>query len=84
VGGQGRQQTIGKSELAEASATPSIDERCFSFHRRAARDRIPDIRTLADEIAAWRADKQKEPHEADWQFTAADGRIKLKRLYSTL
>jgi uncharacterized small protein (DUF1192 family) len=46
--------------------------------------RIPNMRTLADEIAAWHADRNKNHTKADWQFTTASARIKLKRLYPAL
>jgi DDE superfamily endonuclease len=46
--------------------------------------RIPDKPTLADEIAAWQADRNKNHAKADWQFTTANARIKLKRLYPAL
>ena len=43
--------------------------------------RIPDKQTLTSEIAAWQANRNKHNAKADWQFTTADARIKLKRLY---
>lgn len=43
--------------------------------------RIPDKQTLTSEIAAWEADRNKHHAKADWQFTTADARVKLKRLY---
>ena len=43
--------------------------------------RIPDKQTLIDEVAAWEDDRNKNHTKADWQFTTADARIKLKRLY---
>jgi hypothetical protein len=43
--------------------------------------RIPDKQTLIDEVAAWEADRNKHHTKADWQFTTADARVKLKRLY---
>jgi hypothetical protein len=46
--------------------------------------RIPDKQTLIEEVAAWEADRNKNHKKADWQFTTADARIKLKRLYPTL
>jgi uncharacterized small protein (DUF1192 family) len=46
--------------------------------------RILDKQTLTDEIAAWERDRNKKHAKADWQFTTADARIKLKRLYPTL
>jgi hypothetical protein len=43
--------------------------------------RIPDKQTLVDEVSAWEADRNKHHTLADWQFTTADARIKLKHLY---
>jgi len=43
--------------------------------------RIPDKQTLAKEIEAWQSNRNKNNAKADWQFTTADARIKLKRLY---
>ena len=46
--------------------------------------RIPDKQTLIEEVAAWEDDRNKNHAKADWQFTTANARIKLKRLYPTL
>jgi hypothetical protein len=46
--------------------------------------RIADKQTLIEEVAAWEDDRNKNHAKADWQFTTADARIKLKRLYPTL
>jgi hypothetical protein len=46
--------------------------------------RIPEKQTLIEEVAAWEDDRNKNHTKADWQFTTADARIKLKRLYPTL
>ena len=43
--------------------------------------RIPDKPKLIKEVAAWQQNRNKHHAKADWQFTAADARIKLKRLY---
>ena len=43
--------------------------------------RIPDKQTLSREVAAWQASRNKHQTKADWRFTTADARIKLKRLY---
>jgi hypothetical protein len=42
------------------------------------------MRTLADEIAAWHAHRNNKHTKADWQFTTASARVKLKRLYPAL
>jgi hypothetical protein len=46
--------------------------------------RIPDIGTLRREVAAWEADRNAAVVTVDWQFTTADARTRLKRLYPTL
>jgi hypothetical protein len=46
--------------------------------------RIQDKQTLTDEVAAWERSRNREHAKADWQFTAADARVRLKRLYPSL
>jgi hypothetical protein len=46
--------------------------------------RIPDKQTLIGEIAAWEARRNRHHTKADWQFTNADARVKLKRLHHAL
>ena len=46
--------------------------------------RIPDQRVLKDEVEAWEADRNRKHASADWQFTTADARVKLRRLYPAL
>jgi hypothetical protein len=43
--------------------------------------RIADKQILTEEVAAWEDCRNKKNAKADWQFTNADARIKLKRLY---
>jgi hypothetical protein len=43
--------------------------------------RIPDIETLNQELKAWHTRRNRTQKGVDWQFTTADARIKLKRLY---
>ena len=43
--------------------------------------RIPDKPKLIAEVAAWQKSAINARAKADWQFTTADARIKLKRLY---
>lgn len=43
--------------------------------------RIPDKEILRREVAAWEEQRNQEFRRVDWQFTAADARVKLKRLY---
>ena len=46
--------------------------------------RIPDQRVLKDEVEAWEADRNRKHAKANWQFTTADARVKLRRLYPAL
>jgi uncharacterized small protein (DUF1192 family) len=46
--------------------------------------RIPDQGVLKEEVEAWEADRNRKHAKADWQFTTADARGKLKRLYPAL
>jgi hypothetical protein len=39
---------------------------------------------LIEEIAAWQGVRNKRHTKADWQFTAADARVRLKRLYPAI
>jgi DDE superfamily endonuclease len=46
--------------------------------------RIPDQQVLKVEVEAWEADRNSKHARADWQFTTADARVKLRRLYPAL
>jgi hypothetical protein len=46
--------------------------------------RIADKQTLIEEIAAWENDRNAKHTKANWHFTTADARIKLKRLYPSI
>lgn len=46
--------------------------------------RIPDRTALDAEVTAWAADRNTAATTVRWQFTAADARIKLHRLYPIL
>lgn len=46
--------------------------------------RISDMATIQTEVAAWEADRNNSSRNINWQFTTADARIKLKRLYPQL
>jgi hypothetical protein len=43
--------------------------------------RIPDKQTLINEVDVWEECRNRRHAKADWQFTTADARVKLKRLY---
>lgn len=46
--------------------------------------RIPDLDALRREVAAWELDRNAAMVRVDWQFTTADARVRLKRLYPVL
>ena len=46
--------------------------------------RIPNKLTLVEEVAAWEHSRNKKHVKADWHFTTADARVKLKRLYPAI
>jgi hypothetical protein len=43
--------------------------------------RIPDQQTLKRHVAVWEAERNQHAVKANWRFTTADARIKLKKLY---
>jgi hypothetical protein len=49
--------------------------------RQCLNRRMPDKETLIAEIAAWEAQRNQAGPAINWQFTTADARIKLRRLY---
>lgn len=46
--------------------------------------RVPDATALARHVAAVERDRNRAGKGCDWQFTAADARVKLKRLYPSI
>ncbi len=46
--------------------------------------RQPQLPGLAQEVAVWERQRTATAVRVDWQFTTADARIKLKRLYPVL
>jgi DDE superfamily endonuclease len=46
--------------------------------------RIPDADALTTEVAAWRSRRNTHNAKANWHFTTADARVKLKSLYPAL
>jgi hypothetical protein len=46
--------------------------------------RIPDHLTLTTEVGTWEINRNEVECTVDWQFTTADARIKLKRLYPVI
>ena len=46
--------------------------------------RIPDKDTLESEVAAWERSRNEQRATVNWQFSTADARLKLKRLYPAI
>jgi DDE superfamily endonuclease len=46
--------------------------------------RISNKPTLVEEVAAWEDSRNNKHVKADWHFTTADARVKLKRLYPAI
>jgi hypothetical protein len=46
--------------------------------------RVCNIDTLAKEASAWERERNAKQVKIDWQFTSADARIKLRRLYPVI
>ena len=49
--------------------------------RQCLNQRIPTVQKLQKEVKAWVNRRNKRDKTVDWQFTTADARIRLKRLY---
>jgi hypothetical protein len=52
--------------------------------RQCLGDRMEDKPTLSQQVATWTASRNKKHCCVDWQFTTADARVKLKRLYPSV
>ena len=46
--------------------------------------RLADKATVQKEVAAWQRQRNRRCGTVDWQFSTADARIKLKRLYPSI
>jgi hypothetical protein len=52
--------------------------------RQCLDERMEDKPMLKRQVAAWEAKRNQKHCRVDWQFTAADARVKLKRLYPSI
>jgi DDE superfamily endonuclease len=52
--------------------------------RQCLDQRIDSREQLTRDVLAWEQPRNRQPTRVDWQFTTADARIKLKRLYPVL
>jgi hypothetical protein len=55
-----------------------------ALSRQCIEGRIPDVLMLKRLVRAWEKDRSHRMIKIDWQFTTADARIKLRRLYPKL
>lgn len=52
--------------------------------RQCLGERMEDKPMLKREVAAWQAKRNQKHCRTDWHFTAADARVRLKRLYPSI
>jgi hypothetical protein len=45
---------------------------------------IDSVEEITQEVKAWQEDRNNKNNKINWQFTTADARIKLKRLYPSI
>jgi len=55
-----------------------------ALSRQCTEGRVPDLPSLKTLVSAWAEDRCNRAIKIDWQFTTADARIKLRRLYPKL
>lgn len=51
------------------------------LNRTGLSDRVPSMQQMRRETTAWCQRRNNDAGKIDWQFTAEDARVKLKRLY---
>lgn len=49
--------------------------------RQCLAERIPELETMRRKVDAWNKARNTRQTKVNWQFTTADARVKLKRLY---
>ncbi len=49
--------------------------------RQCLATRLPTEAAMRDAVTAWADRRNRAPQRIDWQFTTADARTKLRRLY---
>jgi hypothetical protein len=52
--------------------------------RQSLHERTEDKPTLQQQVSAWEGKRNQKHCRVDWQFTTADARVKLKRLYPSV
>lgn len=56
----------------------------LSAFERDLPDRVGDRRAMAAHVSAWEKRRNAAKVKANWQFTTADARVKLRKLYPTV
>ena len=56
----------------------------LSAFERDLPERVGDASAMRAHVAAWEARRNGAKVKADWQFTAADARVRLRKLYPTV
>src|SRR6266576_5188724 len=56
----------------------------LSAFERELPDRVGDRPAMQEHVSAWERQRNSAKVKADWQFTTANARIKLRKLYPTL
>ena len=52
-----------------------------ALKRQCLAERIPEMETMRRKVEAWNQERNTRQTKVNWQFTTADARVKLKRLY---
>lgn len=55
-----------------------------ALKRQALKERMGNKQAVEEQIRLWEHKRNEQQVKADWQFTAKDARIKLKKLYPTI
>lgn len=74
----------GSSKLCGPRSTNIAEMELSVLSRQCLSTRIPNASILAEHVAAWERTRNQNQKGVDWQFTTADARIKLKRLYPSI
>ena len=76
---------LDRKTLADLAVNdPDTFTKIVELARQCLDHRIPDMATLKGEVATWERTRNDAAVKVDWQFTTADARTKLKRLYPVL
>lgn len=54
------------------------------LHRQCLNRRLEDAAHVVREVEAWQSERNAARSKVNWQFTSADARVKLRRLYPSM